>query len=168
MPRPASGVWLTTAIWVAVTLGLWGFFEYQLEHGTEIRLRAVPVDPRDVLRGDFVVLRYPISVLDRATIESDPGVSTINQEVFVTLVEEENGWEALRVGVAPPEQGLFLRGRVRSASAERLEIVYGIESFFVPEGEGRRYEEARDRERLWAVVSVSPQGVAILKGLEID
>ena len=121
-----------------------------------------------MLRGDFVVLRYPISVLDRATIESDPGVSTINQEVFVTLVEEENGWEALRVGVAPPEQGLFLRGRVRSASAERLEIVYGIESFFVPEGEGRRYEEARDRERLWAVVSVSPQGVAILKGLEID
>ena len=95
MPRPAIGVWLTTAIWVAVTVGLWGFFEYQLEHGTEIRLRAVPVDPRDVLRGDFVVLRYPISVLDRTAIESDPGVFTINQEVFVTLVEAEKGWEAL-------------------------------------------------------------------------
>ena len=72
-----------------------------------------------------------------------------------------------RVGQSPPESGLFLRGRARRISATGLEVVYGIESFFVPEGEGKRYEEARNRNRLYATVSVSPHGVTRLKRLEI-
>jgi uncharacterized membrane-anchored protein len=32
-----------------------------LSRGAEIRLPVVPVDPRDFLRGDYVILSYPIS-----------------------------------------------------------------------------------------------------------
>jgi uncharacterized membrane-anchored protein len=34
-----------------------------LRDGTEVTLQTRPVDPRDLLRGDYVVLRYDISQL---------------------------------------------------------------------------------------------------------
>lgn len=166
MPRPAIGLWLTTLIWVAVTGGLWAYHDYQLKNGQEIVLKTVPVDPRDVLRGDYVVLRYEISSAERDD-EDEPWLFQQNQVVFVSLEEDRGDWAIAEVGHEPPPVGLFLRGRIRSATPGRLEITYGIESFFVPEGEGRKYEEARNRDRLWAVVSVSPHGVPHLKRVEI-
>ncbi len=161
---PVVGVWLTTAVWAAVTLGSWVYLERDLETGAEIALRALPIDPRDVLRGDYVVLRYEISTAERDR-EGRPFVD--DQTVFVSLVEAGDGdWRVGELHREPPDGGLYLRGRIHSVGPSRYGIRYGIESFFVPEGEGRQYEEARNRDRLWAVVSVSPHGVAYLKRLE--
>jgi len=164
--RPVWGLWITTALWLLVTGGMWALHDHQLKHGEEIHLKTVPVDPRDPLRGDYVILRYEIS-----TVESGPeGLARRfrrNQTVFVELADPAGEWIVKDIHNQRPEEGLSLRGRVLSASDQRLEIVYGIESFFVREGEGKRYEEARNRDRLWAVVSVSPHGVAHLQRLEI-
>ncbi len=167
MPRPAIGVWLVTAIWVAVAGGLWAYHDHQLKNGREIELKTVPVDPRDLLRGDYVVLAYEISTAVATDEEAAPWYFRRNQVVFVTLEQRRGEWSIAGVDTKPPEDGLFLRGRIRSASESRLRIEYGIESFFVPEGEGKKYEQARNRDRLWAVVSVSPHGVGHLKRLEI-
>ena len=32
-----------------------------LRSGTDVRLKTLPVDPRDLLRGDYVILSYGIS-----------------------------------------------------------------------------------------------------------
>ena len=161
---PAVGVWLTTAVWAATTLGLWAWFDRQVGSGTEIALKTVPVDPRDVLRGDYVVLSYDISTVERT---NEDYWFQDDQTVFVSIVEAGDDWRVSSLHRKPPREGLFLRGRVHSVEQQEYGIRYGIESFFVPEGEGREYEEARNRSRLWAIVSVGPGGVARLKRLDI-
>jgi uncharacterized membrane-anchored protein len=166
MPRAAIGLWLTTAIWIAVTGGMWAYHDHHLRNGREVVLKTVPVDPRDLLRGDYVTLRYEISRAEQDD-EAPPWFFAQNAVVFVTLEQADDEWAIGGVHQEAPDEGLFLRGRVRSSSERWADIVYGIESFFVPEGEGRRYEDARNRDRLWAVVRVSPHGVARLERLEI-
>jgi len=45
---------------------------------------------------------------------------------------------------------------------------YGIESFFLPEGEGRELEDARNKERVSVDVALSPSGDAAIKALRLD
>jgi uncharacterized membrane-anchored protein len=47
-------------------------------------------------------------------------------------------------------------------------IEFGIESFFVQEGKGKEYEEARTARRLSAEVALTADGVARLKGLIME
>lgn len=166
MPRPAIGLLITTVIWVGVACGLWAYHDHQLKNGREIALKTVPIDPRDLLRGDYVILRYEVSTFEKAD-EEMPWYFSANQVVYAKIEETAGEWQVVAVGHEPPATGLYLRGRAKSVFPDRLEIAYGIESFFVPEGTGREYESARNRERLWARVSVSPHGVAYLKELEI-
>src|ERR1043166_9835708 len=59
-----------------------------LRSGQEVRLELTPVDPRDLFRGDYVVLGYRIG-----TINIPPNVSTAftrGQQVFVTLRADAN------------------------------------------------------------------------------
>src|SRR3954447_16529261 len=54
-----------------------------LRSGQEVRLEVVPVDPRDLFRGDYVVLGYRIG-----TVNTPADVTTSftrGQQVFVTL-----------------------------------------------------------------------------------
>ncbi len=110
--------------------------------GDTILLRVVPVDPRDLFRGDYVILRYEFS---RVPPQGIPGLrstvrSTDNQgqTVYVALVPEEDGkhWRASRVSLEKPTAGKFLRGQITGWNR----IEFGIESYFVQEGEGLRYE----------------------------
>jgi len=166
MPRPLWGLWLTTLIWIGVCGGLWARHDYQLRHGREISLKTVPVDPRDVLRGDYVTLRYEISTF-AGDERGSPQTYLQERVVYAQLEERDGDWHVRSVDLEPPDEGLFLRARAGRVRDDRLPLTYGIESFFVPEGEGREYEQARNRRRLWAVVSVSPHGVTHLKRLEI-
>src|SRR3954454_22511931 len=54
-----------------------------LRNGQEVRLELTPVDPRDLFRGDYVVLAYRIG-----TVNAPLGGATAftrGQQVFVTL-----------------------------------------------------------------------------------
>ena len=39
-----------------------------LRSGTEVLLKTAPVDPRDLLRGDYVILTYDISTISTTSI----------------------------------------------------------------------------------------------------
>ena len=59
-----------------------------LRNGQEVRLEIVPVDPRDLFRGDYVVLGYRIGTVD---LPKDTTSSfTRGQKVFVTLRPDTN------------------------------------------------------------------------------
>lgn len=93
-----------------------------------VMLKTLPVDPRDPLRGDYVVLDYEISRLPAdQKAELDEG-----REVFVVL-QEVDGFAAIaRVALWMPAPGeRFIRGRVRAGR-----ILYDLERYFVPEGKG--------------------------------
>src|SRR3954452_17549802 len=54
-----------------------------LRSGQEAPLEVVPVDPRDLFRGDYVVLDYRIGTVDMPKDVTTP--FTRGQQVFVTL-----------------------------------------------------------------------------------
>src|SRR3954471_3034692 len=59
-----------------------------LRSGQEVRLELTPVDPRDLFRGDYVVLAYRIGTVD---VPLDGATAfTRGQQVFVTLRPDAN------------------------------------------------------------------------------
>jgi len=140
-----------------------------LATGDTVLLRVIPVDPRSMFRGEYVILTYEFSRTPFSDIEGLPDRDRMDWQgrtVYVWLEPEEDGehWRAERVSIRPPTAGLFLRGSIVGWS--RLE--FGIESYFVQEGEGRRYEEAILDRRLSAEVAVNRDGSAALRGLRIE
>jgi uncharacterized membrane-anchored protein len=149
-----------------------------LREGTEVTLQSRPVDPRDLLRGDYVVLGYDISQLPAGPLLGQPAG---NHTVFVKLAPNRDGlYEAVSVhtdavAVASPE--VLIRGRVaygtscgasRRNFCDKLQIRYNLESYFVPEGEGRKLEQARNQRKLTVVAAVLPSGRAAIKRLLVD
>ena len=154
-----------------------------LRGGTEVRLKTVPVDPRDLFRGDYVVLAYPISTV--AGSGNAKGVRR-GDTVYVTLARDAEGFaQAKAVAKIRPAAGegeVVIAGRVLSTGAcalneagqadcasgsGRLRVAYGLESYFVPQGEGRRIETT-SRARIEVVAAVAADGTAAIKRLLID
>ena len=151
-----------------------------LRDGREVTLRSRPLDPRDLLRGDYVVLGYDISQLPAGALLNQPA-SSHTPFVFVKLAPNRDGvYEAVSVhaepvGVTSPE--VLIRGTLRYgatcgstgyAFCEKLSIRYNLESYFVPEGEGRKLEDLRNQGKLSVVAAVLPSGRAAIKRLLID
>lgn len=65
--------------------------EYTLRTGTEVILKTEPVDPRDLFRGDYVVLNYEISTLDLEEIPVEDPYFEYNDRIYLVL-ELENGY----------------------------------------------------------------------------
>jgi len=147
-----------------------------LRNGQEVVLSVEPVDPRDLLRGDYVTLTYNISRLPVGLFSEPPAQKAEDRRgrtVFVRLKADQDGVfqpVAARFDVrpepAPAEGEVDIRGQTRSnwATATQFMFVrYGIERFYVPEGEGKEIE--RDmRERAFRMkVAVGRDGAAQIK-----
>ena len=141
--------------------------------GESVLIRVVPVDPRDLLRGDYVVLGYAFSQVASAGIAGLPQATLQRgtrdwqgRTVYVSLVPEADGrhWRAEKIGVDRPAAGRYILGRI--AAPGRLE--FGIEAFYVQEGMGRAYEQAARERRLSAEVALTSGGQAALRGLRIE
>lgn len=152
-----------------------------LRDGTEVTLETRPVDPRDFLRGDYVVLSYDISWVDAGELR-DAATEGKGTPVYVKLARKAAGTahEVVSVHrdlVAVGTGEVLIRGRVingtscgvgRRTFCNRLQVSYGIERFFVPEGEGRAIEQARAKGKVTIVAAVTADGRAAIKRLLID
>ncbi|OWV79611.1 hypothetical protein ATY77_26865 [Rhizobium sp. R634] len=147
-----------------------------LRDGAEVLLKTAPVDPRDFLRGDYVVLNYDISSVPVQTIAggipAEPGERTLwvrlkkRPDGFWTIVE--SSFQAL----PPQPETVILRSQPFYSSGpsavENIRVEYGIERYYVPEGEGKPIEEARNDGSVAISVRVSPSGSAQIRSLLID
>jgi uncharacterized membrane-anchored protein len=151
-----------------------------LRTGTEMTLQTRPIDPRDFLRGDYVVLGYDISTVSAGELKDQPATGK-GTTVFVKLAPNGDGFyeavsvHATPVAVNPPE--VLIRGHVTygtncgrygRAFCDKLQMRYNLESYFVPEGEGRKLEQARNQRKLTIVAAVTPAGRAAIKRLLVD
>lgn len=148
-----------------------------LREGTEVMLHPGPVDPRDLLRGDYVALGYDISIVPAGALAGKPAR---DDTVLVKLAPKPDGFYGAvsvhlePVPLAPSE--VLIRGRTAygtkcgdgHAVCESLQVTYGLERYFVPEGEGRAIEEARGQRKLAIVAAVNASGRAAIKRLLID
>jgi uncharacterized membrane-anchored protein len=155
-----------------------------LRSGQEVRLEIVPVDPRALFRGDYVVLNYRIGTVDPP---KDATTSfTRGQQVFVTLrPDASNKSKAVAISAERPAvsgSDIVISGIVSSPStcplnetgvrdcklgSNAVGVRYGLESYFVPEGEGKKIELIQ-RPLLEVVAAVAPSGQAAIKRLLID
>lgn len=138
--------------------------EYTLQTGKEVLLKTVPVDPRDLLRGDYVILNYEISQYPMSKNFN------FNDTVYVLLrTNDKNVASIRRIVKSKPEKCLYLKGKVDHCQSiiplfrGGKCISYGIESYFVKEGTGRELERNLRKGTL-VKVSVDKNGNAKIKG----
>lgn len=113
-----------------------------LHMGEEILLETVPVDPRDILRGDYVALSYRISTVPKAPKAS---FSELQKGGALYVALERNPSGVAKISGAStdrPKSGLYLKGRVTYFSSNTIHCDYGLGAYYVPEGTGRELEEA--------------------------
>lgn len=132
-----------------------------LVNGEAITVPVEPVDPRDLFRGDYVILNYAFSRTN--TIDGTHGPEE-GRTVYAVLMRDGPHWRADYFTHQKPTEGVFLRGTVLSNGR----IEYGIESYFVQEGTGRKYEDAVRERKLYAELRVARDGTAALHALKIE
>ena len=148
--------WIIILINLIILLGLFNNSiikkETLLSNGKLILLELAPVDPRSLMQGDYMRLRYTIS----ENIKYD----TISKRGFCVVKLQNNGI-AKRVRVqdnrTPINEKEYL---IEYTSKSWREINIGAESFFFQEGEAEKYENAK-----YGGVKVDNQGNSLLIGL---
>jgi uncharacterized membrane-anchored protein len=153
---------------------------YILRTGTDVILKTRAVDPRDYLRGDYVTLAYTIESVDSGALKDTPSKGK-GMPIFVKLAKGPDGFHKAvsahieRVSIAPGEvliRGFLISGEncgsARQAFCSSIQLAYGLEQFFVPQGEGREIEKARNEGKLAVIAIVTSGGKAAIKRLLID
>jgi len=151
--------------WILILGGVIGLKEFTLQTGTEILLKTTPVDPRDLFRGDYVILQYEISNID--TKISHITDYQIGDDVYVLLKKDENNQGSfMGIQKYPPETGNFIKGIIKRNWNNSLNIEYGIESYFVPEGEGGVIE--KNTQNILVKVVIDTFGNAVIKSILLN
>ena len=149
-----------------------------LRDGRDIALRVHPVDPRDLLRGDYVRLGYDISSIPVSLIEILPTdlATTRAGPIYVRIKKAEDGyWHAVSASLYEPAEAaeddgtVELRGQVAAGWSlgpdASLSVDYGIERFYLPEGEGRAIEQDMRTRAFGIRLAVASDGTAQIKAL---
>jgi uncharacterized membrane-anchored protein len=150
-----------------------------LNTGREIVLPIVPVDPRDLFRGEYVELGFAVGRVPAELLEGPPPVA--HAAFYVTLEQDQDGtWMPIRLCRDRPEVSapsrIVLKARSRfgrpiaqPGQANAINLVgYGIEHYFVPQGQGPRLEALARDKKLAALIAVDGAGHAAIKGILID
>lgn len=100
---------------VVLLVGIIGYRQYWVEANERILLESVPVDPRDIFRGDYVTLSYDISNIDLDTLEITEKFER-NDIIYAILKKTDAGtYKMASVSKAKPAEGKFIKGRVTYA-----------------------------------------------------
>ncbi|MGO9586723.1 MAG: GDYXXLXY domain-containing protein [Limisphaerales bacterium] len=136
---------LILALQSAWLLGTAAVQEHALATGKVILLETARVDPRDLLRGDYLILNYKIS--DVPTKLFSPPVKKDlpdGTKVFVAVAPTTNQFYAVVKAstneFVPAADEVLLKGRSAwprwNAATNSIHIEYGLERFYVAEGTG--------------------------------
>lgn len=148
--------WIIILVNLIILLGLFNNSiikkETLLSDGKLILLELAPVDPRSLMQGDYMRLRYAIS----ENIKYD----SISKRGFCVVKLEKNGI-AKKVRIqddrTPINEKEYL---IEYTSKGWRGINIGAESFFFQEGEADKYENAK-----YGGIKVDNQGNSLLIGL---
>ena len=145
-----------------------------LRNGQEVLLKVLPVDPRDLLRGDYVRLGYDIATIPAALfLPPVSGDGDYDERgIWVILHKQEDGpfvarWAAFdREALPALEAGeVMVRGVAegRPSAAGSAAVSYGIERFYLPEGKGKPIEDDMRTRPFYVVAAVSDDGSPQIK-----
>ena len=148
--------WIVILVNLIILLGLFNNSiikkEKLLSNGKLILLELAPVDPRSLMQGDYMRLRYAFS----DDIKSD----SISKRGFCVVILEENGI-AKKVRIQDEKKPLNEKEYLIEYTSKGWRgITIGAESFFFQEGGDNKYENAK-----YGGLKVDNQGNSLLIGL---
>jgi len=158
-----------------------GMKQYTLNTGTPIVLKTEPIDPRSLFSGDYVRLNYSVSRLKLEELAGDDEFE-YHDRVYVVLERRDPYWEAVSVHHRQPEAAsgqVVIKGEVQNRlgvlwnppdnrRVKVIDVRYGIENYFVPEGEGRDLERPKPGEVVSIRVVVDKFGNAGIKAVLVN
>ena len=142
-----------------------------LQSGAVVLLETRPVDPRDLLRGDYVTLSYkisdvPVNLFSRPVKQELP----YGTKIFVVVAPGTNEFyvvtRASTNEFAPAANEVLLKGETAYRwwnATNSIHVEYGIERYYVAEGTGNP-----PRGKLTARVVVPASGHARLQQVFLD
>jgi uncharacterized membrane-anchored protein len=149
-----------------------------LRNGKEVLLRVEPVDPRDLLRGDYISLNNNISRIPVKLIANIPqgAFSSDDDSITVRLKKGADGyWQptAAWLGKAPAPAAADeadIAGHVAAGWDLRSPDMmiapdYGIDRFYVPEGEGVAIQDDIRVRPFGIKLALAADGTAQIKAL---
>jgi uncharacterized membrane-anchored protein len=166
---------------ILILVGMLVKHAWPLWTGQVIYLHVRPVDPRDVFRGDYVTLNYDITnALHRATaigeLKEQKGNDPMQGKVVYVQLKQIPSttpgvpyiYEAKSISNRLEPSQINIKGRIANRYSQNIQ--FGIDAFFVQEGQGQAIEQAlRDRNQsVFAEVALSSSGNARIKNLIID
>jgi uncharacterized membrane-anchored protein len=127
----------------------------------EILVKILPSDPRDLLSGNYFILRYSFSDISAFSNSKNFNFSS-NTEVYAIL-EEENGYFKAKFLSRNPEKitpnQVMLKGK-----SNKRRIDFGIEKFFINENQ----KEPKFSDKIEALLIVDENGSARIKKLFVN
>jgi uncharacterized membrane-anchored protein len=124
---------VTGAVLAALLGGLILYLAWPLWTGTTVVLATRPVDPFDLLRGQYLIIGYQVGSL--------PAVDGVEKgdSVWVEVSPDPEGvWRHRDTRREAPGAGrgdrVFLRARVTDPGGSRMQVRYGIEQYYVERG----------------------------------
>ncbi len=124
--------------------------ETTLSDGKLVLLKLAPVDPRSLIQGDYMRLRYGIA---RSNADS------IAKRGYCVIKLDSNG-VAARVRFQGESKPLNDQEYLIKYTAGDWNVNIGAESFFFQEGEGEKFEKAA-----YGALKIDSKGNSILIGL---
>ena len=148
--------WIIILLNLIILLGLFNNSilkkETLLADGQLVLLELAPVDPRSLMQGDYMRLRYAIS--------ENTEYDSISKRGFCVVKLEENGIAKkvrIQESKEPINENEYL---IVYTSKDWGGINIGAESFFFQEGEAEKYENAK-----YGGLKVDDEGNSLLIGL---
>lgn len=136
--------------------------------GKEVVLNLRPVDPRDLLRGDYIIINLAINRLPaqllKGGVDLEPG-----DTVYAGLeIAEDGGVKVVCLTKKRAEAGpLAIKGKYLSTLSGLVSVDYGIDAFYLPEGAGIEIEQM-SAERVQLVAAIHPDGRSLPLRLLVD
>lgn len=149
-----------------------------LRNGKEVLLKVEPVDPRDLLRGDYISINNNISRIPVKLIANIPQGAFSSEDGSITVRLKKGGdgyWQPSTAwfGKAPVPAGpdeadiaghVAARWDLRSPEAT-IAPDYGIDRFYLPEGEGMAIQDDMRVRPFGIKLALAADGTAQIKAL---
>ncbi len=148
--------------------------EEVLENGKEFKFKTAPIDPSDLFRGKYIVLRY-----DETTVEIPKEHDWVRgEDIYVSLIKDKEGFAKIKSISKEKinENEDFVKAEVSfvtSYETSELTIEYPFDRFYMEESKAydaelSYTESLRDTTSVtYALVSIK-NGDAVLKDVLID
>jgi uncharacterized membrane-anchored protein len=161
--------------------------------GTEVVLNVRGYDPRDIFLGHFSLITTDLQRLDAATLDGED-MFEAGDPLYVVLAPGSDGdWQPVSLHTVRPDSGTVIHGFVQSsyrvdsdrtdpqtgepplpASEIWVQAAFNIERYYASREMAQQFDrrlreldpDGRNGVRL--ILSLPPDGNAIIKGFEID